>query len=434
MNLDRKNIEKVLFVGSVLILLYLGLQNMNVVMGFLNWLMYVLMPFIIAICFSFFLNVPLKAIEKKLFRPKNGKPVKPVLEKMRRPVAITLSIAIFVAIIGVFLIIIIPEIGKSLNSLATSIPGTVQQVREWLSEQSEENEYVAQVMSNVTIDWDFINNGITHFLQNDAAGLVSNAMNMIGSIISIAVNFFLGIVLAVYALARKEKIATSVKKLLYATMPMKAADYIVEVGALTNKSFYNCITGQMMECVILGSLTALGMTIFGFPYAALIGVMVAILSWIPMFGVYIGAGIGALFILTQSPIQAVWFIVFMICLQQIEGNLIFPRVVGSNIGLPPILLISAIILFSNFFGVIGLLVSGAVTSVLYTLIRRFVFSRLRERKIPRRKYETAPADPTRPKVYKKPKGHPRKPFRFPLPVNEQKRPVLLVKKGAPKKK
>ena len=142
----------------------------------------------------------------------------------------------------------------------------------------------------------------------------------------------------------------------------------------------------MMECVILGSLTVLGMTIFNFPYAPLIGVMVAILSWIPMFGVGIGAAIGALFILTVSPIQAIWFIVFMICLQQIEGNLIFPRVVGKNIGLPPILLISAIIIFSNFFGIIGLFVCGPVTYVIYTLLRRFTFKRLRAKKVPRRKY------------------------------------------------
>ena len=181
---------------------------------------------------------------------------------------------------------------------------------------------------------------------------------------------------------------------------MKSADFIVELGSLMNKSFYNVITGQMMECIILGSLTALGMTILGFPYAALVGVMVAIFSWVPMFGVYIGAGIGALFLLTSDPMQALWFIVFMICLQQIEGNLIYPRVVGNNVGLPPIIVISAIVLFGNFFGIIGLLICVPITSVLYTLVRRLVFTKLRAKKIPHEKYDERKFDKrVRPRVH-----------------------------------
>lgn len=387
MELNRRNMEKLFAVIVASILVYLGLQNMNVVAEFLTWLLYVLMPFIIAICCTFFLNVPLKAIEKRLFRSKDGKPVSKLKEKARRPLAITLSILIFVLVIGVFLIIIIPEITKSITALAQSIPDAINNLREWLDNFAKENEYFNEIYSNVSINWNDIKDTATNFLKNDAAGLVNYVMGMLTSAVSIAINIFLGIVLSVYTLAKKEKIASDTKKLIYAVFPSKTADFIVEVGSLTNQSFYNCITGQMMECVILGSLTALGMTIFGFPYAPLVGVMVAILSWIPMFGVGIGAAIGALFLLTSSPIQAVWFVIFMICLQQIEGNLIFPRVVGSNIGLPPILLISAIVLFSNFFGIIGLLISGAVSSVLYTLVKRFVNKKIVEKKISKEKYE-----------------------------------------------
>lgn len=387
MNLDRKNIEKLLFVGTVFILIYLGLQNLNVVFQFLSWLAYILMPFIIAVCCTFFLNVPLRAIEGRLFQPKNGKPVKPMLEKLRRPVSIALSITIFIAVIGIFLIIIIPEIGKSLTKLAEAVPGTITNLRDWLTELSKGEDFIGEIVSNMTINWDDVSKYLTSFLQNDAASVVGAAMSMLSSVFNVTLNFILGFILSVYTLAKKEKISSNVKKLIYSIFPIKTADFIVEIGVLTNKSFYNSITGQMMECVILGSLTVLGMTIFNFPYAPLIGVMVAILSWIPMFGVGIGAAIGALFILTVSPIQAIWFVVFMICLQQIEGNLIFPRVVGSNIGLPPILMISAIILFGNFFGIIGLFVSGPVTVVIYTLLRRFTFTRLRSKKVPREKYE-----------------------------------------------
>ena len=416
MNLDRKNIEKILFIGIIFILVYLGLQNMSVVVSFFIWVLQVMLPFIIAICCTLFLNVPLKAIEKRLFRAKNGKPVKPILEKMRRPVSLALSIALFIAVIGAFLIIIIPEIGRSLNALAAAIPGAINQFRDWITQLGEENEVVKDALSNIKINWDDVTKYITSFLQNDAAGVVSYAMGMISSIVGIAINFFLGIVLSIYALMQKEKLSSSAKKLIYSIFPVKAADFIVEVGTLTNRSFYNSITGQMMECVILGSLTALGMTIFGFPYAALIGVMVAVLSWIPMFGVGIGAAIGALFILTVDPIQAIWFVVFMICLQQIEGNFIFPRVVGNNMGLPPILLVSAIILFSNFFGIVGLLISGPTMCVIYTLVRRFMFTRLRAKKIPHEKYEVKPERfrPRRRKVNTKK-------IRFKLPMKMKKK-------------
>ncbi len=447
MNFDRKTIQKILFVGTVLILVYLGLQHMSIVFQFLAWLLYVAMPFIVAICCSFFLNVPLKAIEKHLFRPRNGNPVNPILEKMRRPVALTLSILIFVAVIVAFLIIIIPEIGKSLNSLILAIPDAANNLNNQIKDWADNNDYVLQVVkyfnpeygkdiiengkkigvNTTVINSDAITGALSGFLSSNAGGLVNYTMNMLSSIFNAAVNVFLGIVLSIYALLKKEKIASDVKKLIYAICPPRTSDFIVEVGVLTNKSFYNTITGQMMECIILGSLTALGMTILGFPYAALVGVMVAILSWVPMFGVYIGAGIGALFLLTSDPMQAVWFIVFMIILQQIEGNLIYPRVVGNNVGLPAIIVISAIVLFSNFFGIIGLLVCVPITSVLYTLVRRLVFMRLRSRRVPHEKYEVKEFNVrVRPKVHKA-KHNTGKRVKFNLPMK------FIIKEKAHKK-
>ncbi len=394
MDLNKKNLEKIfiLIVGAILV--YIGLQNMDIIFNFLYKLLGVLLPFIIAGCCTFFLNVPLKAIEKHLFRPKNGKPISTFKERARRPLAIFFSIGIFALIIGAFLVVIIPEIGKSLTSLAQSIPDSISQLQKWLDEISSENEQVKSFISNLHIDWSMITTTLMNFLQNDASNFLGSVMGMITSIVSTTVNVFLGIVLSVYILMRKEKLSSDFKKILYAILPTKGADYIIEVGKLANTSFYNCITGQMTECVILGSLTLLGMSIFNFPYAVLISVLIVIMSWIPMFGVGIGICIGALFILTVNPIQAIWFVVFMICLQQIEGNFIFPRVVGSNIGLPPIFVISAIIIFSNFFGIIGLLVSVPITSVIYTLVRRFVYVRIKERNISKEKYEPKTPDKT----------------------------------------
>lgn len=389
MEFNRKNMTRLFFLAACVILFYLSFKHMDIVFSFIGWLIGVLTPFIIAGVVIILMNVPLKMIERFLFRPHNGKPVSPIKEKLRRPIAIVLSISIYIAVIAVFLIIIIPEISKSLMAIAEKIPAAVDSLQKWLSELSEQDDFFGSIAQQIkaNIEWDKLNSTLVNFLQDNSTTLVSSAWTIITSIISVALNLFLGIVLAIYVLAKKEKIASDLKRFIYSALSTKKADFIVEVGQLTNQSFYNSITGQMMECVIIGLLTAFGMSIFGFPYAALGGVVVAITSWIPMFGIFIGSAIVSLLLLaTAGPMQAIWFIVYMVVLQQIEGNLIFPRVVGSRIGLPPIIMISAIVLFSAFFGIIGLLVCGPVTYVIYTLAKRVVVSRLEKKSIPAEKY------------------------------------------------
>ena len=388
MEFNRKTMVRIFFLAACIILFYLSFNHMNLVFGFIGWLIEVMIPFIIAGVVIFILNVPMKVIERHLFRPKNGKTVGKIKEKLRRPLAIILSISFFLLLIATFLIIIIPEIGKSLKTIAEAIPGVIGHLQEWLSDLSQREDFIGQVASQFNIDWDTLNKQLVSFLQDNGTSLVNSAVTVITTTFNTVINVFLGFVLAVYILARKEVISSSVKKLVYSILPTKKADFLVEVGTLTNQSFYNSITGQMIECVIIGVLTALGMTLFGFPYAALGGVVVAITSWIPMFGIFIGSSIVALLLLaTADPWQALWFIIYMVILQQIEGNPIFPRVVGSRIGLPPIIMISAIVLFSAFFNIIGLLVCGPVTYVIYTLIRRFVYRRIKEKNIPAYKYE-----------------------------------------------
>ena len=249
MKLDRRNIQKILFIGSVLILLYLGLQHMNIVFEFLTWMLYVMMPFIAAVCFTFFLNVPLKAIERHLFQPKKGKTVKPIFEKMRRPVALVLSMLLFIAIITVFLLIIIPKLGESLNTIIKSVPGAIDSLVAFVNDLSESNEYVKNIISNLEIDWDDLKKYITNFLQNDAASIVSSTMSMITSVFSAALNVLLGLILAIYTLMKKEQITSGLKRLIYSVFPLKTADFVVEVGSLANKSVRNFITvlSQILE-------------------------------------------------------------------------------------------------------------------------------------------------------------------------------------------
>ena len=287
MNMDRKTIAKIFFLAVCIILVYIGFQHLDIIGSFLLWLLQIFVPFIIAGCFTFFLNVPLNAIEKRMFLSKNGEPVSPVKEKLRRPLAITMSISIFVLILGVFLIIIIPEISNSLQKIAGSIPVAFEQVQDTLTDWGNRYDWAKPIIEVLDVDWGSMGSNISKFITGNISNFFSSTMDflnstmkVLSSVISTVVNIFLGIVLAVYFLANKEKISSNVKKILYALLPSKAVDYVIEVGVMTNKSFYNSITGQMMECVIIGCLTGFGMAILGFPYASLVAVLIAICSWI----------------------------------------------------------------------------------------------------------------------------------------------------------
>ena len=392
MDLNRKTLTKIFGLFAALIVLYLVLQHIDILYSFFLWVLGALTPFIIAGFLTFILNVPLKAIEHKLFQPKNGKQVSKFKQKARRPIALTLSIIIFVVLLAAVVTIIIPEIGRSLTKIADSIPMVVTTIQEQLTAWSKENEMIGNIVDSFNIDWNTISKSMVTFLQSNGTNVVNSAWGFVANIISAAISTFLGIVISVYTLMRKEKLSSDIKKVVYSFLPEKISDKICYVAHLTNLSFYNSITGQMIECIILGSLTALGMTVLGLPYAALIAVLIAILSWIPMFGVGIGIFIGAILILTIDPLKALWFVIFMVILQQLEGNLIYPRVVGSNMGLPPLIMVGAITLFANFFGIIGLLVAAPVTSVVYTLLKAFVADKIKKKNIAPEKYAAITVD------------------------------------------
>ena len=255
MELNKKTMVRIFCLAIGVILVYLALEHMNLVFSFIYWMLGIMTPFIISGVVIFLLNVPLKEIEKHLFRPKNGKPVSKFKENARRPIAIVLSMAIFITIIAVFLIIIIPEITKSLTTIAESIPTVVQNIQKWLNEISEQNDMIKQIVESLSIDWKSLTDTAVNFLKNNGTNLASSVIGIVTSLISTVVNVFLGIVLAIYVLMRKEKLSSDVKKFVYAVFPLKTADFIAEVGHLTNKSFYNSITGQMIECLIIGKMT-----------------------------------------------------------------------------------------------------------------------------------------------------------------------------------
>ena len=216
-------------------------------------------------------------------------------------------------------------------------------------------------------------------------------MTAASSIVSGIVDFFIGFIFAIYVLAQREKLSRQVKMILYAALPEAAADYLCRVGALACRVFSNFFSGQCLEACILGFLFVIAMTIFRMPYAVLVGVLVAFTALIPMFGAFIGCALGAFLILMQNPIQALWFIVMFIVIQQLEGNLIYPKVVGNSVGLPSIWVLAAVTLGGSTMGVLGMLIMIPLCSVAYSLLRESVYGRLKKRGIDREKLAPAAA-------------------------------------------
>lgn len=385
MDLNKKNVKMLIFVIAVGILIFLGLQNMNIVFSFLGRILTVLTPMLIGLAFAFIFNVPLKFFEKKVFTRKDGTPR---LGKATRPVSLLISVLLVIAIIAAVLLLIIPELINSIVTLVQNLPDTFINFQNWINQLSEEHPQVKEFFMNTSIDWNEIVNSFISTIQNISINFVSQALNILVGTVSLVVNIFLGFIFSVYFLLQKEQLFAQFKKLTYAFIPEKKADSIVYVFRLTGDTFSRSVAGSLIECTILGTITVTAMLIFNFPYAMMIGVIVGVMALIPMFGVTIGIVIGALLILTINPTQAIWFVVMMIIIQQIEGNLIYPRVAGSVMGLPALWVMASIIIGANLFGFVGMLVIVPIVSVIYTIMRQVVHVRLRKRKIPLSKIKT----------------------------------------------
>lgn len=386
MELNKQNVKMLILVIAVGILIFLGLQNMNLVFGFLGWLLSVFTPMLLGLAFAFIFNVPLKFFERRVFRRKDGTSV---LGKATRPISLLLSVILVLLIVAAILLLIIPELINSIITLVQSLPDTFINLQNWINQLSEDHPQIQEFFMSTNIDWNKIVNSFIGTIQDISINFVSQALNILVGTVTLVANIFLGLIFSIYFLLKKEQLFAQFKKLTYAFVSEKRADMIVSVFKLTGDTFSRSVAGSMIECTILGTITVVSMLIFGFPYAMMIGVIVAVMALIPMFGVTIGIVIGALLILTVNPTQAIWFVVMMIIIQQIEGNLIYPRVAGSVMGLPALWVMTSIIVGGKLFGFVGMLVIVPIVSVIYTLLRRVVHVRLRKRRIPKNKIKTS---------------------------------------------
>ncbi len=377
--MDKKLFRSYLLLITFAVTLVLAVIKFDVLAGAAGVVVGLLKPFFIGFAIAFVLNIPYVAIESGLKRYNTKLP------KLNGPIAIVGAYLLCFGIIGGVVAIMIPELGRSINMLISNSDTYKQNFQSallWVS------QFDPTPLTN--IDW----NQLMLSLEQELKALVEQAMSMLkvlfpqifdmtSNIIHGIANTFIGLIVSVYLLASKEKLCRQVKRVTYAFLPERLADECVDVSRLISQCFSNFISGQLMEACILGMLCFIGMNIFGFEYAFLISLMIGVSAIVPIVGAFIGTVPAVFLLFLVEPMQAVWFVVFIVVLQQIEGHVIYPKVVGESVGLPALWVIMGIVVGGGLGGVLGMLLGVPMFTVAYKLLSRVVQTRLDKKQINR---------------------------------------------------
>lgn len=378
MNLDRENMKKLMFLITFTVILLVGVQRLDVVLGTLNVVAEIFFPFMLGGAIAFFLNVPMSFLERILFGTDRDKKWK---KSLARPLSLLLTIILVLAVIVLVIFVVVPKLSSTVAGIAVQIEMSIPRAQEWLEDIFRNNEQMTDWLNSQEVNWETMAQTALNMIQNGAEGVVASMVVAAKGIISAVYTFVIAMVFSCYILVQKEKLQVQARKLLCALLPAIHAERVLYIFSLSYRTFTNFITGQCLEAVILGSMFFVVMSIMGFPYALLVGILIAVTALIPIFGAFIGCAIGAFLILVVNPTQALAFIILFLVLQQIEGNLIYPHVVGSSVGLPSIWVLVAVTVGGSLMGIAGMLIFIPFVSVLYTLLREWVYRRLEEKKI-----------------------------------------------------
>lgn len=384
MQIEKKTLRNV-FVGvAVCILLYWILHETERVNSVFTVLKNIFSPFVLGACFAFILNVPMRFFEKLLKKVTNI--------KIRRLLAVVLTFCAVLLVLTLVFVLLIPELVATIKSLRVELENFIVEIKTYLTENPQIMDWITTNTGINSFDWSSLIQNVFSVVGNSVSTVVTSTISAIGSITSTAMDIVIGLVFSLYCLFQKETLARQGRKLLYAFFPEKFSDNVVRILRLSNSTFSNFLSGQCVEVCILGAMFAIAMAIFKMPYIPLVSVLVAVTAFIPIVGAWIGCILGAFLILVSNPAQAVVFVVMFLVLQQIENNLIYPRVVGTSIGLSGMWVLVAVSIGGELLGVAGMFLMIPVTSVIQALVREITDKRLASRNIVPEKLMSQPPE------------------------------------------
>ena len=369
-----KTRKDIIIIISYIALVIFALVNFSKIIAFLGKVISIFSPFLLGIILAFVLNVLNNFIEKKIF----GK-IKPskIWNKIKRPLCITLSLILVFLTIFFVMNLLIPQLKNSASLFTDTLPAYKEDIIGILNKFDVDESTVNKVGEYL---YNF-GKVITDYIKGNSKDVITVTTEVATSVVNIISKGIITLVFAIYMIAQKETLSRQINKVMKAYLKPKTINKINTVGTLANKTFSNFVTGQCLEALIFGSLVFVGMLIFRFPYASTIGVLLGFTALIPIFGAFIGTAIGFILIMMVSPVKAILFVVFIIVLQQIEGNLIYPRVVGKSIGLPGMWVLLSVTVGGSIGGILGMLIATPLCSLLYALFTKMVNDRLKSNKI-----------------------------------------------------
>lgn len=389
MKLDRKNVRIILLIITFAVVLYTAAQNLAAIYGAVATVWNVFGVVITGLAMAFVLNVPLKLFENRVFYGMS-EDRRPYVRKMRRPVSLVCALVVTLGVIVILIAVILPQLTATVAEVASQLPNYINSVVQWLRDFLSGFGITVDALEDFSVDWEQVFSDLTTYLKEGSANVsesaasagssvVSTVTDVGGSVISTVMNTFLGLIVAVYVLAQKERIGHFMKRCIDAFLPHRASSAISRIASMASETFSNFVAGQFTDSCILGVLCYICMRIFRFPYPEVISVVIGVTSLVPMVGSFVGEVIGALLILIVSPIKALLFIVMVLAIQQVDGAFIYPRIVGKSVGLPGVAVFCAVIVGGNVAGVLGSLLGVPVCALLYALLREAVDARQNRR-------------------------------------------------------
>lgn len=380
MELSRETVKRIKGLIVFAALVVACLWKYDVVVSVLAFIFHVIFPFVLGGAIAFILNVPMNFVQRHLFAPERVERHK-IQKKIARPVSMLIVIFGVFGIVALVMFVLIPQLGDTFSNLGCSIQAFIPKVQEWAEKLFHDNKEIMTWVNSLKFDWNKIMDAGIDFFKNGAGSVLDSTITAAKSIVSGITTFFIAFVFAVYILLQKEKLGIQAKKVLFAFVRKGRAEAAMEVLSLTYNTFSSFLTGQCLEAIILGSMFVVTMTLFKLPYALLVGIVIAFTALIPIFGAFIGCAVGAFLIFMVDPFKAFIFVILFLVLQQIEGNLIYPHVVGNSVGLPSIWVLAAVSIGGSLMGIVGMLIFIPIISVVYALFREIVYLKLRQKKI-----------------------------------------------------